>query len=101
MSILTKPRWMDSDLEMFRDSVQKFVQAEVVPNDKAWKVQQYMDKSLWLKAGQMGFLCTDIPEEYGGMGVDFRHEAIMAEEFWGKAITPLTQWCIHSSPITF
>lgn len=77
-------RWMDSDTEMFRDSVQKFVQAEVAPFDKDWKKQQFVDKSLWLKAGEMGLLCTDIPEQYGGMGADFRYEAVMAEEFWGK-----------------
>ncbi len=77
-------RWMDSDIDMFRDSVQKFVEAEVAPHDKAWKQQQYVDKSLWLKAGEMGLLCTDIPDDYGGMGADFRYEAVMAEEFWGK-----------------
>lgn len=77
-------RWMDGDIDMFRDSVQRFVVAEVVPHDKRWKQQQYVDKSLWLKAGEMGFLCTDIPDEYGGMGADFRYEAVMAEEFWGK-----------------
>ena len=77
-------RWMDSDIDMFRDSVQKFVQAEVAPFDADWKKQQYVDKSLWLKAGEMGLLCTDIPEQYGGMGADFRYEGVMAEEFWGK-----------------
>lgn len=77
-------RWMDSDAEIFRDSVQKFAQAEFVPYDEDWKKQQFVDKSFWLKAGEMGLLCTDIPTEFGGMGADFRYEAIMAEEFWGK-----------------
>lgn len=84
MTTSYKSRWMDSDIDMFRDSVQKFVEAEVAPFDKDWKKQQYVDKSLWLKAGEMGLLCTDIPDEYGGMGADFRYEAVMAEEFWGK-----------------
>ncbi|MFW2437629.1 MAG: acyl-CoA dehydrogenase family protein [Parvibaculales bacterium] len=76
--------WQDADLEMFRDSVRKFAAAEYAPHDKAFREQQYVDKSFWLKAGEMGLLCIDIPEEYGGMGADFRYEVVMAEEFWGK-----------------
>ena len=77
-------KWSDPDVEMFRDSVKKFVEIEFAPYDKQWKQQQHVDKSVWLKAGEMGLLCTDIPEQYGGMGADFRFEVVMAEEFWGR-----------------
>ena len=86
---------MDDDLVIFRDSVVRFVNAEMVPHDEAWRRQQHVGKEIWRKAGQMGLLCTDIPAEFGGMGGDFRHEAVIYEETARRGISGFGQG-VHS-----
>jgi acyl-CoA dehydrogenase len=79
--------WMDEELDMFRDAARRFVENEIVPNDARWREQHHVDRELWNKAGEIGLLCTDIPAEYGGVGGDARHEAVVAEEMGGHGIT--------------
>jgi acyl-CoA dehydrogenase len=87
--------WMDGDLAIFRDAVARFVDAEMVPNDERWRKQQHVGKDIWRKAGEMGLLCTDISADYGGIGGDFRHEAIVYEETARRGITGFGQG-VHS-----
>ncbi|MFI6433025.1 acyl-CoA dehydrogenase family protein [Rhodococcus oryzae] len=66
---------------LFRESYQKFLQQEVAPNHDKWEEQNIVDREVWKKAGEQGFLGMDVPEEYGGGGVeDFRYNAIITEE---------------------
>lgn len=87
--------WMDSDLELFRDAVSRFVEGEMVPAEESWRQQHHVGHEIWRKAGAMGFLCTDIPSEYGGAGGDFRHEAVVYEECLRRGITGFGQG-VHS-----
>jgi acyl-CoA dehydrogenase len=87
--------WMDEDLTIFRDAVARFVDAEMVPHDEQWRKQQHVGKDIWRKAGEMGLLCTDISADYGGVGGDFRHEAILYEETARRGITGFGQG-VHS-----
>lgn len=67
---------------MFREAVRKFIEKEVAPYHKQWEQEGIVSREVWLKAGQQGFLCMDVPEEFGGGGVrDFRYNAILTEEF--------------------
>lgn len=66
--------------EMFRDSVRRFIAEEITPNHADWEKAGIVPREAWRKAGEGGFLCTAIPEEYGGPGGDFLHGAIMVEE---------------------
>jgi acyl-CoA dehydrogenase len=86
---------MDEDLAIYRDAVTRFVDAEMVPNEEHWRKQQHVGKDIWRKAGEMGLLCTDIPAEYGGVGGDFRHEAVLYEETARRGITGFGQG-VHS-----
>jgi len=79
--------WMDDELELFRDAARRFVEHEIVPNDARWREQHHVDREIWNKAGDVGLLCTDIPAEYGGLGGDARHEAVVVEEMGGHGIT--------------
>jgi acyl-CoA dehydrogenase len=79
--------WMDDELEMFRDAARRFVENEIVPNDPRWREQHHVDRDLWTKAGEVGLLCTDIPDQYGGVGGDARHEAVVVEEMGRRGIT--------------
>ncbi|MGW6377371.1 acyl-CoA dehydrogenase family protein [Rhodococcus sp. NPDC055112] len=66
---------------LFRESYQKFLEQEVAPNHDKWEEQNIVDREVWKKAGEQGFLGMDVPEEYGGGGVeDFRYNAIITEE---------------------
>tara|TARA_R110002074_G_scaffold349634_1_gene520249 strand:+ start:31204 stop:32346 length:1143 start_codon:yes stop_codon:yes gene_type:complete len=66
--------------EMFRDSVRKFLTDEVAPFHEQWEEDGQVDRSVWLKAGELGMISPTVPEEFGGVGVDFRYNAIVDEE---------------------
>jgi len=72
--------WMTAELDGFRDAIRRFVESEVVPHQERWAKQQHVDRELWHKGGEMGMLLADIPEEYGGSGGTFAHQAIVFEE---------------------
>ncbi|MDA0246206.1 MAG: acyl-CoA dehydrogenase family protein [Chloroflexi bacterium] len=66
---------------MFRDAFRKFVEKEIAPYHAQWEKDGQVDKRIWRKAGENGFLGMDVPEEYGGLGVkDFRYNTLIAEE---------------------
>jgi acyl-CoA dehydrogenase len=66
--------------ETFRDSVRRFMQEEVAPNDERWQEQGYADRAVWRKAGANGFLCASMPEQYGGAGADKLYSVVLMEE---------------------
>jgi len=66
--------------ETFRDSVRRFMEAEVVPHEERWQEQGYVDRDVWQKAGANGFLCPSMPDEYGGSGADKLYSVILIEE---------------------
>lgn len=74
------PSWTNPELETFRDAVRRFVASEIAPHGERWRQQQHVDRALWHKAGEMGLLAADIPEEYGGAGGSFAHMAVVFEE---------------------
>ncbi len=74
------PSWTNPELDGFRDAVRRFVASEIAPHGERWRQQQHVDRDLWHKAGEMGLLAADIPEEYGGAGGNFAHMAVVFEE---------------------
>ena len=69
-----------SEHEIFRDAFRKFLDREVVPRHDAWEEQGFVDRDVWLKAGENGFLCPTMPVDYGGAGVDKLYSVIQMEE---------------------
>jgi alkylation response protein AidB-like acyl-CoA dehydrogenase len=65
---------------LFRDNVRRFLANEVEPHHARWEDQGYVDRSIWLKAGEQGLLCTSMPEEYGGAAADKLFAVIVMEE---------------------
>ena len=72
--------WMNPELQTFREQVRRFVAAELTPHQERFAQQQHVDRPIWNRAGELGILCADIPEEYGGSGGTFAHQAILFEE---------------------
>jgi acyl-CoA dehydrogenase len=85
----------DSDHEMFRDSLRKFIEAEAMPHHEQWEKDGMVSDEIWLKAGEQGFLCPMIPEEYGGVGTDFLYNCIVNEEIGRSGCTGLG-WTLHN-----
>ncbi|QRQ84039.1 acyl-CoA dehydrogenase family protein [Cupriavidus oxalaticus] len=81
--------WMTEDLEMFQDTVRRFIERELAPNEARWAAQGYIDRDVWRRAGQAGLLCASIPEEYGGGGGNFAHEAVITREMARAIFTSL------------
>jgi len=81
-----KAAWRDDEeIIMFDDLVKKFFQKECEPYVDEWSKDGIVPKDIWLKAGELGILGTCVPEEYGGIGGDFRHDAILTERVtWHK-----------------
>ena len=67
--------------ELFRDSVRRFLEEHVTPFHAQWEKDGQIPRALWNKAGELGFLCCNVPEQYGGMGGSFLHSTILIEEF--------------------
>ena len=72
--------WMNPELSAFREQVRRFVAAELTPHQERFAQQQHVDRDIWKRAGELGILCADIPEEYGGAGGSFAHMAVLFEE---------------------
>ena len=87
MPIDFRPAWSTSELESYRDTVIRFIHAEVQPDDEAARKRGNVGHALWRKAGSLGLLCADIPDAFGGGGGDFRHEAVMYEELSRRSLT--------------
>jgi long-chain-acyl-CoA dehydrogenase len=76
-----QPQYLTPEHLMFRDAVRQFAAREVVPYHGQWEKDGIVSREVWLKAGNMGLLGMDVPEEYGGLGMgDFRYNAILLEE---------------------
>ncbi|MEO0399203.1 MAG: acyl-CoA dehydrogenase family protein [Pseudomonadota bacterium] len=75
------PRTVFSDEHlMFQENFRRFVEKEITPHHDRWEAEQQVDRALWEKAGAQGFLCTSMPEKYGGAAADRFISAIIIEE---------------------
>ena len=70
----------DEELRMFGDAVGRFFERAAPPDrvDK-WRRDKQVERAFWSEIGEAGFLGLGIPEEYGGMGLDYRYEVAMIE----------------------
>lgn len=70
----------DADLELFKDNFKRFMQEHIAPDYEQWEREGIMPRSVWNKLGENGFLCVDVPEQYGGYGVPIYYSLMLVEE---------------------
>jgi len=83
--------------EAFRAEVRRFVENEVMPHHYQWEEDRNIPRDIWLAAGELGILCANVPEEYGGPGADWLYNAVVIEEFGrAGASGPGSAFMVHS-----
>ncbi len=78
---LPRPAWMSEDLVLLEEQARRFIADEFVPHLDRWHEAGIYDRDVWTKAGEAGLLCASMPEDYGGAGGSFAHEAVINREF--------------------
>ncbi|MDK8347684.1 acyl-CoA dehydrogenase family protein [Brevibacterium sp. UMB1308A] len=85
--------WENKETDDLRSLTRNFLEKEAKPNLARWAEEHKIDREFWNKAGELGLLCVSIPEEYGGGGGTFAHEAVVLQEqgyigdaAWGYAV---------------
>ena len=81
---------------IFRESVRRFLEREVVPHYETWDREGMTPRSFWHEAGGAGLLCPMVPEEYGGPGGDYLFNAVILEEFVRIGATALLGVSVHN-----
>jgi acyl-CoA dehydrogenase len=70
----------DENHAVFRDQIRKFFDQALTPNLARWEQEGIVDRDFWRACGEAGLLCPTLPEQYGGLGLDFGYNAVIGEE---------------------
>jgi acyl-CoA dehydrogenase len=73
--------------KMMKTMIQEFISNEIMDHIDQWEKNGMVSREIWKRAGELGLLCIDIPEIYGGGGLDFTFNALLIEEFAKKGIS--------------
>lgn len=72
--------YFNEEHDLFRETMKDFCLQEIQPYEAVWEEEGKIDRSLFRKMGEMGFLGLEFPEKYGGLGLDFMYTTVLAEE---------------------
>jgi len=78
---LPRPPWMIEDVVLLEEQARRLIAAEFVPHLEKWHDEHFYPREVWTKAGAAGLLCASMPEDYGGAGGSFAHEAVIDREY--------------------
>ncbi|MDM0109696.1 acyl-CoA dehydrogenase family protein [Variovorax sp. J22R24] len=77
---LYRHRWMDEDIDAFREQVRRYVAAELAPGLDGWRRQGYIPREVWAPFGALGFLLPELDEAYGGAGASLAYQCVVQDE---------------------
>ena len=89
---------MSEELKSFRDTFRKWIEKEIIPFHDEWEKDGVVPRELYKKAGEQGFLCPLVKEEYGGLGLDYRFSSVITEELSYAMVSGVAFW-LHSDII--
>lgn len=93
-----KRKLFSEEHEQYRSGVRRFVEKELLPYHAEWEKAGIVPREIWLKAGAMGMLCPNLPEEYGGAGADWLYNVVVIEELARAGVTG-PGFMIHSEMV--
>ncbi|MCU4481265.1 acyl-CoA dehydrogenase family protein [Acinetobacter ursingii] len=79
----------DTEFELFRDNYRRFLKEQVAPYYEQWEQDGLIPRKLWNQLGENGFLCIDVPEEYGGYGAPIHYSLMLVQETAQAGFTSL------------
>lgn len=85
--LLPRKLYSSAEHKMMREMIVQFIESDMLPFQEEWENNQMVPRELWTKAGSLGLLCLDMPEKYGGSGLDFSFSALFIEELGKKGIS--------------
>jgi acyl-CoA dehydrogenase len=91
---LHRHAWMDADIEAFRDQARRYIERELVPHLDVWRRQGFIPREVWRPFGELGFLLPELPESYGGAGVNLAYQLVVQDEL-ARAEVPANT-AVHS-----
>jgi acyl-CoA dehydrogenase len=91
---LHRHAWMDADIEAFRDQARRYIERELVPHLDVWRRQGFIPREVWRPFGELGFLLPELPERYGGAGVNLAYQLVLQDEL-ARAEVPANT-AVHS-----
>lgn len=84
--LLEREIYASEEHKMMRDMIQDFIKTEISDNIDVWEKAGMVSRDIWERAGALGLLCIDMPEHYGGSGLDFSFSALFIEELAKEGI---------------
>ncbi|WP_078428303.1 acyl-CoA dehydrogenase family protein [Alkalihalobacterium alkalinitrilicum] len=90
--------FLTEDHEMYRKSLRKYIEKEVLPHYEQWEEDKQVPSSFWKQLGEQGFICPWVDEKYGGMNTDFGYSVVLAEEL-EKVCTGISGPSLHADII--
>lgn len=85
--LLERKIYASEEHKMMQGMIQDFINNEILPQMDTWEKDGMVSRDIWKRAGDLGLLCMDMPETYGGSGLDFSFNALFIEELAKKAIS--------------
>jgi len=85
--LLERTIYASEEHKMMQEMIQDFIKNEIMDHLDEWEKNGMVSREIWERAGELGLLCIDIPENYGGSGLDFSFSALFIEELAKEGIT--------------
>jgi acyl-CoA dehydrogenase len=85
--LLEREIYASEEHKMMQKMIQDFINNEIIDHIEEWEEKGMVSRDLWERAGDLGLLCIDVPEHYGGSGLDFSFSALFIEELAKEGIS--------------